>query len=51
MKSEWPFETTDAGILEEMLCQEGCFNDGPPEDEVAFQLDDWDFERLTDEQR
>jgi hypothetical protein len=49
-RSEWPFQTADAGILEEM-CDEGYFNDGRPEDEVAFLLDDWDFERLTEEQR
>lgn len=49
-RSEWLFQTADAGILEEM-CEEGYFNDGRPEDEVAFLLDDWDFEQLTDEQR
>jgi hypothetical protein len=49
-RSEWLFQTADAGILEEM-CEEGYFSDGRPEDEVAFLLDDWDFERLTDEQR
>jgi len=49
-RSEWLFQTADAGILEEM-CEEGYFDDGRPEDEVAFLLDDWDFERLTREQR
>lgn len=49
-RSEQLFQTADADILEEM-CEEGYFNDGRPEDEVAFLLDDWDFERLTDEQR
>ncbi|WP_145721031.1 hypothetical protein [Mesorhizobium tianshanense] len=49
-RSEWLFQTADAGILEEM-CEEGYFNDGRPEDEVAFLLDDWDFERLTEGQR
>lgn len=48
--SEWSFQTADAGILEEM-CEEGYFSNGRPEDEVAFLLDDWDFERLTEEQR
>jgi hypothetical protein len=47
--SEWLFQTADAGILEEM-CEEGYFNEGLPEDEVAFLLDDWNFERLTEEQ-
>ncbi|MBB6469466.1 hypothetical protein HNQ96_005356 [Aminobacter lissarensis] len=49
-RSEWLFQTADAGILEEM-CEEGYFDDGRPEDEVAFLLDDWDFEQLTVEQR
>jgi hypothetical protein len=49
-RSEWLFQTADAGILEEM-CGEGYFNEGRPEDEVAFLLDDWDFEQLTEEQR
>lgn len=49
-RSEWLFQTADAGILEEM-CEEGCFDDGRPEDEVAFLLDDWDFERLTEVQQ
>lgn len=49
-RSEWLFQTADAGILEEM-CEEGYFNEGRPEDEVAFLLDDWDFEQLTEEQR
>ncbi|RUV48004.1 MULTISPECIES: hypothetical protein [unclassified Mesorhizobium] len=49
-RSEWLFRTADAGILEEM-CEEGYFDDGRPEDEVAFLLDDWDFEHLTEEQR
>lgn len=49
-RSEWLFQTADAGILEEM-CEEGYFNDGRPEDEVAFLLDDWDFGHLTEEQR
>jgi hypothetical protein len=49
-RGEWLFQTADAGILEEM-CEEGYFDDGLPEDEVAFLLDDWDFERLTEEQR
>lgn len=48
--SEWLFQTANAGILEEM-CEEGYFDDGRPEDEVAFLLDDWDFEQLTGEQR
>ena len=48
--SEWLFQTSDSGILEE-ICEEGYFNDGRPEDEVAFLLDDWDFKRLTEEQR
>lgn len=29
----------------------GLFRRGRPEDEVAYLLDDWDFEQLTDEQR
>ena len=33
------------------MCEEGYFNDGRPEDAVAFLLDDWDFARLTEEQR
>lgn len=49
-ESEWLFETAEAGILEEM-CEEGYFDDGRPEDEVAYLLDDWDFEQLTDKQR
>lgn len=49
-RSEWLFETAAAGILEEM-CQDGYFDDGRPEDEVAFLLDDWDFDRLTEEQQ
>ena len=48
--SEWLFQTSDAGILEE-ICEEGYCNDGRPEDEVAFLLDDWDFGHLTEEQR
>lgn len=49
-RSEWLFQTADAGILEEM-CEEGYFDDGRPEDAVAFLLDDWNFQRLTQEQR
>ncbi|RWI08815.1 MULTISPECIES: hypothetical protein [Mesorhizobium] len=49
-RSEWLFQTADAGILEE-ICEEGYFSDGRPEDEVAFLLADWDFEQLTYEQR
>lgn len=49
-ENERLFETVAAGILEEM-CEEGYFDDGRSEDEVAFLLDDWDFEQLTDEQR
>ncbi|WP_050589550.1 hypothetical protein [Mesorhizobium sp. LNHC252B00] len=49
-RSEWLFQTANAGILEEM-CEEGYFDDGRPEDKVAFLLDDWDFDRLTEEQR
>ncbi|TIP26223.1 MAG: hypothetical protein E5X67_21410 [Mesorhizobium sp.] len=49
-RSEWQFQTAEAGILEEM-CGEGYFNEGRPEDEVVFLLDYWDFERLTEEQR
>lgn len=49
-RSEWLFQTADAGILEEM-CEEGYFNEGRPEDVVAFLLDDWDFGQLTGEQR
>ena len=49
-RSEWLFESAVAGILEEM-CEEGYFNDGRPEDEVAFLLDDWDVEQLSKEQR
>jgi hypothetical protein len=47
---DWMFETAEAGILEEM-CQEGYFDDGRPEDNVAYLLDDWDFGQLSDEQR
>lgn len=47
---EWLFKTAEASILEEM-CEAGYFNDGRPEDEVAYLLDDWDFEALTEEQR
>jgi hypothetical protein len=43
------FETAEAGILQEM-CQEGYFDDGRPEDKVAYLLNDWDFEQLSDEQ-
>lgn len=50
MESEWLFETAEAGILEEM-CEEGYFDDGRPEDKVAYLLDDWDFEQLTKDQR
>ncbi|WP_143748397.1 hypothetical protein [Mesorhizobium carmichaelinearum] len=49
-RSEWLFQTANAGILEEM-CEEGYFYEGRPEDKVAFLLDDWDFDRLTEEQR
>ena len=49
-RSEWLFHTADSGILEE-ICEEGYFDDGRPEDEVAFLPDDWDFEQLTGEQR
>lgn len=49
-RSEWLFQTADAGILEEM-CEEGYFDDGRAEDEVAFLLDDWDFGQLTEAQR
>ncbi len=49
-RSEWHFQTDIPGILEEM-CEEGYFDDRRPEDEVAFLLDDWDFEQLTAEQR
>jgi hypothetical protein len=49
-RSEWLFQTADTGILEEM-CEERYFNEGRPEDEVAFLLDDWDFEQLTEAQR
>lgn len=44
------FETAEAGILEEM-CEQGCFNDGRPEDEVAYLLEDWDLDALSDQQR
>ena len=44
------FETAAAGILEEM-CQEGYFDDGRPEDKVAYLLDDWDLAQLSGEQR
>jgi hypothetical protein len=47
---DWMFETAEAGILEEM-CQEGYFDDGRPEDKVAYLLDDWNFGQLSDEQR
>ena len=49
-ESGWLFETAAAGILEEM-CEGGYFDDGRPEDDVAYLLDDWDFEQLTEEQR
>ena len=49
-RREWLFDTAEAGILEE-IWEEGYFGEGRPEDKVAFQLDDWDFERLTKEQR
>ncbi|RWM43696.1 hypothetical protein [Mesorhizobium sp.] len=49
-ENECLFETAAADILEEM-CEEGYFDDGRPVDEVAFLLDDGDFEQLTDEQR
>lgn len=49
-RSEWLFQTAEAGILEEM-CEEGYFDDDRSEDKVAFLLDDWDFDRLTEEQR
>ncbi|WP_265519223.1 hypothetical protein [Nitratireductor luteus] len=48
--SEQLFETAEDTILEEM-CERGYFNDGRPEDEVAFLLEEWDFERLTEAQR
>jgi hypothetical protein len=44
------FETAEAGILEEM-CQEGYFDDGRPEDKVAYLLDDWNLAQLSGEQR
>lgn len=47
---DWTFETAEAGILEEM-CQEGYFDDGRPEDKVAYLLDDWDLGQLGEEQR
>jgi hypothetical protein len=47
---DWEFETAAPGILEEM-CREGYFDDGRPEDKVAYLLDDWDFEQLSGEQR
>ncbi|MEX4009848.1 hypothetical protein [Neoaquamicrobium sediminum] len=49
-ESEWQFETAEAGILEE-ICEAGYFDDGRPEDEVAYLLDDWDFDKLTKEHR
>jgi hypothetical protein len=49
-ESEWLFETAKDGILEEM-CEEGYFADGRPEDEVAYLLDDWNFDELTEKQR
>ncbi|MGB3389925.1 MAG: hypothetical protein WBA88_18295 [Pseudaminobacter sp.] len=49
-EGEWLFETAEAGILGEM-CEKGYFDDGRPEDKVAYLLDDWDFDQLTDEQR
>jgi hypothetical protein len=42
--------TEISGILEEM-CEEGYFDDGRPEDRVAMLLDEWNFGRLTGEQR
>ena len=48
--SEWRFKTTEADLLEE-ICKEGYFDDGRPEDEVAFLLHDGDFEQLTEEQQ
>lgn len=47
---DWMFETAEAGILQEM-CQEGYFDDGRPEDKVAYLLNDWDFRQLNGEQR
>lgn len=44
------FGKTEAGILKE-ICAAGYFNDGRPEGKVASQLEDWDLESLTDEQR
>ena len=41
-RSEWLFQTADAGILEE-ICEEGYFNEGRPEDAVAFLLANWDL--------
>lgn len=49
-ESEWQFETAEAGILEE-ICEAGYFDDGRPEDDVAYLLDDWDAGKLSDEQR
>ena len=44
------FETAEAGLLQE-ICQEGYFDDGRPEDKVAYLLSDWDFAQLSGEQR
>jgi hypothetical protein len=41
------FDRTEAGIVEE-ICAAGYFNDGRPEDKVAFLLKDWDLESLTE---
>jgi hypothetical protein len=44
------FETAEAGILQE-ICQEGYFDEGRPEDKVAYLLNDWDFRQFSQEQR
>lgn len=48
--SEWLFERAEASILEEM-CEQGYFDDGRPEDGVAYLLEDWDLDALSDHQR
>ncbi|MFI0849015.1 hypothetical protein [Mesorhizobium sp. IMUNJ 23232] len=48
-RSQWLFETSNAGILEEM-CEAGYFDDRRLEDEVAYVLHHWNFEKLSDDQ-
>lgn len=47
---DFRFETAKFGILEE-ICMEGYLDDGRPEDEIAFLLDDMGVDQLTSRQQ